>query len=480
VKNTFISLISAGVLLLGLMASCMLPSAAVGAEAGAGKNTAPDWREDYAYTMGVAAMHYTYPYLRMAHVRWNWTMAEAVHPEVQPNKALNTFWHAARLTDSDWTEGGAPNNDTVYSVAMLLVDEEPYILSVPPMERYYTFELAGMNSDNFAYVSELKHGRKGGHYALLPRGWKGQLPKGVVAVAEVPSPWVLVGGRTYVAGQDDIVPVKSLQQQYQVTPLSQWGKKEVVPPRPEVFRPYETANDPLATWKTINRMLGENPPVGAEVALMDFFKEVNIGPGMDVEALDAASKRGLARAAKDGLAQIRQAQMAGAGTDFVMKNGWAYSAALGRAGSNGDFLLRTVHQSYSGIVANDPEEAIYYGGYRGSDGQPLNGEKRYRIHLPAGSEPEVGAFWSITLYGPDANMVSNEIGRYSIGDRTPGLVRDEEGGLTIAVQAAAPADERVNWLPAPSGPFWMVLRAYQPGPSLLDTSWSPPQLSVVN
>jgi hypothetical protein len=141
--------------------------------------------------------------------------------------------------------------------------------------------------------------------------------------------------------------------------------------------------------------------------------------------------------------------------------------------------MRTVHQSYSGIVANDPEEAIYYGGYRGSDGQALNGDKRYQIQLPAGSEPDVGAFWSITLYNSSANMVGNEMNRYSIGDRTTGLVRDDKGGLTIAIQADAPADEKINWLPAPQGPFWMVLRAYQPGPDLLEGKWSPPKIKVV-
>ena len=81
-----------------------------------------DWREDYAYSMGVSAMHYFYPYLRMAEVRHRWTMTDVKHPEVEPNHALNSFWHATRLTDHNWKEGGAPNNDTAYSGGWLLVD----------------------------------------------------------------------------------------------------------------------------------------------------------------------------------------------------------------------------------------------------------------------------------------------------------------------------------------------------------------------
>ncbi len=95
------------------------------AEPAAAAEPSTDWREDYAYNMGVAAMHYLYPYFRMAEVRHRWTMTDVEHPEVEPNHALNSFWHAARLTDHHWKEGGAPNNDTVYSGGWLLVDEEP-------------------------------------------------------------------------------------------------------------------------------------------------------------------------------------------------------------------------------------------------------------------------------------------------------------------------------------------------------------------
>jgi hypothetical protein len=444
----------------------------------AAAESSSDWREDYAYSMGVAAMHYAYPYLRMAEVRHRWTMTDVEHPEVQPNHALNTFWHATRLTDATWKEGGAPNNDTLYSGAWLKVDKEPMILSLPPINRYYTFEMSGFNSDNFAYVSELQHGRKGGHYALLPQGWEGDLPAGVEALTEVPSPWVMIVGRTYVADESDLPVVRKLQEQYRWTPLSQWGQARVKPSQPEVFTPYSPKDDPMAVWKTINRAMTENPPIGAEKQMTAFFREVNIGQGLDVATLDEASKRGLARAAKEGLEQIRRAQMAGAGSSLLKSNGWIYSTQLGHAGVEGDFLLRTLHQSYAGIVANDAVEAIYYGGFTGGDGQPLNGAKHYRIYMPEGTEPDVGAFWSISLYGPDNNFVANEINRYSIGDRTPNLARDEDGGLTIVLQTERPTDPGVNWLPAPEGAFWLVLRAYQPGPSLLEGSWQPPSVTV--
>jgi hypothetical protein len=50
---------------------------------------------------------------------------------------------------------------------------------------------------------------------------------------------------------------------------------------------------------------------------------------------------------------------------------------------------------------------------------------------------------------PDFYLVANPIGRYSIGDRTPGLRRDADGSLTIVIQHDQPADTS-NWLPRPS------------------------------
>jgi hypothetical protein len=357
------------------------------------------------------------------------------------------------------------------------VDKEPVILSLPPIDRYYTFEFSGFNSDNFAYVSELTHGRKGGHYAFLPAGWQGEMPAGVETVSEVPSPWIMVAGRTYVAGEDDLPAVQKLQDQYKLTQLSQWGQVEITPVQPDVFKPLSAQDDTLAVWKTINKALTENPPTGSDAHMADFFREINIAPGLDVDALDESSRRGLARAASDGFAQIRNAQMSASGQNISHSNGWIYSNLLGHAGRDGDFFMRTVHQSYAGIVANDAREAMYYGGYTGSDGQRLTGDKSYSIKLPQG-EPDVGAFWSISLYGMDGNFVDNPISRYSIGDRTPGLTRNEDGSLTLTLQNEKPTNSAANWLPAPEGNFWLVFRAYQPGPALLDGTWELPPVTV--
>ena len=92
---------------------------------------------------------------------------------------------------------------------------------------------------------------------------------------------------------------------------------------------------------------------------------------------------------------------------------------------------------------------------------PSNGN-RYTLTFPAGQLPPVNAFWSVTMYdAQDFYLVPNPINRYSVGDRTRGLQFDPDGGLTLAVQHEAPANA-ANWLPAPAGRFYCVLRLYHP------------------
>ena len=61
--------------------------------------------------------------------------------------------------------------------------------------------------------------------------------------------------------------------------------------------------------------------------------------------------------------------------------------------------------------------------------------------------------------------VENSSRRYSIGNRTEGLVRNADGSLEIVISQAPPASGgSANWLPAPAGPFRMSFRAYLPRP----------------
>ena len=83
---------------------------------------------------------------------------------------------------------------------------------------------------------------------------------------------------------------------------------------------------------------------------------------------------------------------------------------------------------------------------------------------------------------PNFFLVANEINRYSIGDRTPGIVYADDGSLTITIAHSRPDDPTAaaNWLPAPSGDFRPVLRMYEPAPEVLNQNYSVQPITTVS
>jgi hypothetical protein len=55
----------------------------------------PDWRAEFAYTAGVQAFVYGFPYIYYAQRRHAW-VTDMRDPEVVPYAAVNHFWHAGR------------------------------------------------------------------------------------------------------------------------------------------------------------------------------------------------------------------------------------------------------------------------------------------------------------------------------------------------------------------------------------------------
>ena len=84
-------------------------------------------------------------------------------------------------------------------------------------------------------------------------------------------------------------------------------------------------------------------------------------------------------------------------------------------------------------------------------------------------------------------LVKNPIDRYLINSpMLPDLKKNPDGSITIYIQKDSPGpDKESNWLPAPEGPIYMVMRLYWPKtspPSILPLgkrTWKPPGVKRV-
>lgn len=448
-----------------------------------------DWRESYAYHLGVEAYIYSFPWVYLTALRWLWVGKPKPPGYTDFDMPFNNWYHSRDLITSAYQSGGSPNNDTLYSMTWLDLKKEPVILSHPDMgDRYFTFEVASMTSDNFAYIGKRTTGGKAGSYLLAGPGWKGDLPDGVQMPAQSdgtklmnlpatsPTNNGLVFGRTAVLGKADVKAVNALQDQYRLTPLSLWGKKDAeLPAGRDTWKPYDGKTDPLADWKTINRCMAENPPLVQNALMMTQFKAIGIGPGLDVETMDDATKKGLARAAKKGHEIVSAASQSGIGKNI---NGWSFTPnTMGSAGYSGDFLTRGAIQCLAGIIANDPEEAVYPLTRIDTDGALLTGANKYTMTFAPGDLPKVHAFWSLTLYDANHNLVANAINRYAISSNIGGYESAKDGRLTLYLQHDSPGkDKESNWLPTPKDGFSLAFRTYLPASEIVEQTWQIPGL----
>ena len=104
-------------------------------------------------------------------------------------------------------------------------------------------------------------------------------------------------------------------------------------------------------------------------------------------------------------------------------------------------------------------------------------KSQYTLHFEKGNTPPVGAFWSVTLYDAEGFQVPNALNRFAISSWMP-LRYNADGSLDLYFQNENPGGDRAaNWLPAPKGPFNVLLRMYGPRSEALTGRWNPPPVT---
>jgi hypothetical protein len=157
-------------------------------------------------------------------------------------------------------------------------------------------------------------------------------------------------------------------------------------------------------------------------------------------------------------------------------NGWSTTLDYGKW--DGNILSRA---AFSQVLpgANVAEEGVYWTTIVDSTGARLSGQHDYVIHFPAGGLPPNDAFWSLTMTDLTNHMVNNPLQRYNVGTYS-GLVPNADGSVDIYLQHAPPSGNESNWLPAPPGNFKLWLRAYLPGPAILNGTYQVPPVVEVS
>ena len=346
---------------------------------------------------------------------------------------------------------------------------------------------------------------KAEEYAIAGPNYKGTLPDrfDVDHVIQSSSRFTFVLIRTGVNGKDDVPNVIEIQKGYTITPLdsidgsmrtSSVRRTSNLPPFPFIDIAELASNSPepqlFFTYANFIMQFIRIKPYESD--LFQRFRQLNIGPGFNLNGQSmsklqyAAIKIGIA----SGSEKIKMAPLL---EHFGnLGNGWSTAVDPPVFGPEEVMKERYLTRAFAarvGLYGADPGEAYYPSVSKDSvDSDPLDGIKyKYTLTFQPDQFPPLkdSGFWSVTLYAlPQRRLVHNPIDRYSIGDRTPGLVF-KDGTLTLYIQKDQPvsSDQVGNWLPTPdpdfdarysSGLFNLIFRIYWPTDKALSDPYFPP------
>lgn len=405
------------------------------------------------------------------------------HQRTQGLNAPNDFSHHLRFPDHTFNSVVAPNADTLYSSGRLDLRGGPVVLSIPQTGgHYYMMPMLDAWTNVFASPGTRTIGEGAKTYLIAGPGWSGQAPDGMELI-QAPTQMAWIIARIKSSGAKDYAEVNALQRKFKLIPLSHWQGKpsqaaaiamvELPPLDTQVAPDQQIAGWSAETFfSTLCRLLPDNPPRNEDAPMLERLESAGLLNSGCTLTQSPLQRLGRALGYRKVLATLQESDKLLA--ELPRFNGWRIAYSLGEYGTR--YGLRALVAKI-GLGANGPEDSLYPSLRQDSEGRPLTGEQRYVLHFAEEQLPPVKGFWSLTLYNQSMRFVDNPINRYAIGDRDD-LHYNPDGSLDLYIQHPQPTQpqQRTNWLPAPQGPFNLMLRLYWPKPEVLNQSWLPPQI----
>lgn len=406
---------------------------------------------------------------------------------------FNTLACVARVYTPEDKTIITPNSDTPYCMTWVDMRAEPVVFTIPEIEkeRFYEVQLIDLYTHNFAYVSTVATGNVPGKYLLTGPDWKGEVPKGITKVIPFETQFLFSIHRTQLFNPGDIDKVKKIQEAYRVEPLSAFlgTKASSVAAAIDFPKWQEGAEFTAKSFDYFDFMLTLVKTPQEEQALMKKFAKIGLGDEgkFDIKKFSPEIQKALEEGAKEGLAAIKEFAKKESVDPLGSAKVFGTRAFLNKSAKenyNLDnlFILRAT-AAQMGIYGNSGAEAIYPTYLVDAQGTPFDAsQNKYTLTFKKGEFPPVTAFWSFTMYdGKTQLLIDNPLNRYLLNSpMMDSFVMNKDGSLTIYVQKESPGKElEPNWLPAPDGPFYAVMRLYGPKAEALEGKWVAPVLVKV-
>ena len=401
----------------------------------------------------------------------------------------------ARVFTPDDKAVVTPNSDTPYCMFWIDLRSEPMVLTVPEIEqdRFYHFQFVDLYTHNSAYVGTLETGNGAGSYLVTGPDWDGNIPEGIDDIIRSETAFVFIVVRTQLFNPGDLEMVREIQQSYNMQLLSTFAGTPApavveLPDFPEWVEGSQFDERFFGYLDFMMSLLGK--PGEGEQPLWDALASLGIGPEntFDYALLSIEKQDALKAGIRDGFGEIEQFIQQHKNDPLVSAKifgtrEFLTQSARAHYGMEAPDILRSVAAD-RGLFGNSAVEAIYPTYLVDADQQPLDtASNRYSLTFEKGKLPPVRAFWSLTMYdGKTQLFIENPLDRYLLNSTMMDQYKLEaDGSLVLHITKESPGEDlEDNWLPAPDGPFYMVLRLYGPKAEALEGAWTPPPVQKAN
>jgi hypothetical protein len=113
---------------------------------------------------------------------------------------------------------------------------------------------------------------------------------------------------------------------------------------------------------------------------------------------------------------------------------------------------------------------------RDSKGNPFDGGKNYKLHLPPNIP--VKDFWSVIVYSNQTRSMIQTDQRFpSVSSQNKALLVNPDGSIDVYFGPKPPAGEKKNWVQTAPGKGWnTILRLYGPLEPWFNKTWWPGEI----
>ena len=290
------------IMLLFFMAGCSQEKPAEMAKDKSGSVVSPTAEE----LRSIAKDTYIFTYPLVMNYRTMYMQA------IKGDGALGKWLHLGLSSPAD-TDIVTPNNDTPYSYAWVDLRAEPWVLTMPRIEkeRFYTSQW----DDYWGYVLDnpgsVNDGNDGISVLLASPSWKGDLPEGINRIIRGESDFLGTLTRTQIiGGEKDLPRVKEIQNSYKLQPFSSFLGTSAPEPAPVIDWPAWTENDEMGIkyWDYVHFLLSFITPYPDDKAMYEKLDTLGIKTGADWDSakLSPEKRKALQEGIDDARAYLKK------------------------------------------------------------------------------------------------------------------------------------------------------------------------------